>query len=134
VEKDLFENLFDFHIDTNNLALSEFHFPPMLLQPLVENSIKHGFMPEWNSKVGFLTIHVIEISDNSYQIIIEDNGIGYANAEEEKQGNNSVSTNSIKSRVDLLNDLGKINITLDTISPAFDNRGTKILITVVEIN
>jgi sensor histidine kinase YesM len=51
VEKDLFENLFNFSIETNNLPTGDFLFPSMLLQPLVENSIIHGFLPEWHKKV-----------------------------------------------------------------------------------
>lgn len=48
--------------------------PPMLLQPLIENAIKHGLNKDQN------TVNVLvrfeKISDTKYQCVVEDNGPG----------------------------------------------------------
>lgn len=54
-------------------ALEDVSVPPMLLQPLVENAIKHGLEP----KVGAGHIEVIaRATDASIEIRIDDNGLG----------------------------------------------------------
>lgn len=48
--------------------------PSLLIQPLVENSIKHGILD--GDGRGSVTIKVNEIEDNKVKIVIEDDGIG----------------------------------------------------------
>jgi two-component system, LytTR family, sensor kinase len=48
--------------------------PPLLLQPLVENALKHGIEP--SHKAGILKINISE-KQNSLHIQIKDNGIGF---------------------------------------------------------
>ncbi|MCG8482603.1 MAG: histidine kinase [Clostridia bacterium] len=61
-----------YHIDSNIQCM----VPPMILQPIVENALKHGLMPA-NSE-GVLTIEAKEGS--KYVIIkISDNGLGMTN-------------------------------------------------------
>lgn len=134
VEKDLFENLFDFSIETNNLPTSDFLFPSMLLQPLVENSIIHGFLPEWHKKVGFLKIELIEISSSIYQIIVRDDGVGFSLKKEVTPTHNSVSLQSINSRIALINQQNKVQLTLESFTSVYDNRGSEIRLTVIEKN
>lgn len=50
-----------------------FPLPPLLLQPLVENCVKHGILPKPEGGVVFIkTRH----SENHIKITIEDNGVG----------------------------------------------------------
>ena len=56
-------------IDTNDIMI-----PPMLLQPYIENAVKHGLIPS-KKPVKKLTISV-SADDDGYTFIIEDNGIG----------------------------------------------------------
>ncbi len=57
------------------VALEAMPVPPMLLQPLVENAIKHGLEP----KVGAGHIEVVaRTTDAGIEIRIEDNGLGLA--------------------------------------------------------
>jgi len=49
--------------------------PPMLIQPFVENSIKHGFVNL--NYTGKLNIAVSAIEEQWIEFIIEDNGVGY---------------------------------------------------------
>lgn len=50
--------------------------PNMILQPLVENSIKHGIPPQI-TKPFRIDIYAQAVEDQSLRLIIQDNGIGY---------------------------------------------------------
>lgn len=58
---------YDIHTDNS------FNLPPLILQPLVENAIKHGLYPCING--GTLTIHITQ-KKSDYRISIIDNGMG----------------------------------------------------------
>jgi hypothetical protein len=59
----------DVEPDVKSLSL-----PPMLLQPLVENAIKHGLEP--NIDGGQIRIHATR-TDETLRIAIDDNGLGF---------------------------------------------------------
>ncbi|MGZ3984325.1 MAG: sensor histidine kinase, partial [Mucilaginibacter sp.] len=63
-------------IDIDQSVDADFiEFPPMLLQPYVENAIWHGLMPK--AEGGLLTISVRKTLDEKHLlIVISDNGIG----------------------------------------------------------
>lgn len=70
VEKARFEDQLYVEFDT---PCTVFRIPPLTLQPIVENSIKHGLSPE----LGPLYISVTtDETDNGCEIIVEDNGPG----------------------------------------------------------
>lgn len=54
-------------------ALKEVPFPPMLVQPLVENAIKHGIEPKIEG--GEITIRVEDHGEN-YRLMVSDTGSG----------------------------------------------------------
>jgi sensor histidine kinase YesM len=56
-------------------ALREHPFPPMLLQPLVENAVKHGLEPSIEG--GEITITVME-ENGSIRIEVQDTGNGFS--------------------------------------------------------
>ncbi len=51
----------------------EFPFPPMLLQPLVENAVRHGIEPKIGG--GEIVIHAM-VGDNALRIEVGDTGVG----------------------------------------------------------
>jgi LytS/YehU family sensor histidine kinase len=80
-------------------GLSEIPFPPLLIQTLVENAIKHGLEP----KVGPVTLSVCartSQSDQSLFIEIQDNGVGLQNLPA-TQGT-GLGLNSVRERLRLL--------------------------------
>lgn len=66
----------DFAIDIPKELLN-LPFPPMLLQPLVENAIKHGIEPK--EEGGRIDIKA-EISDGLLRLTVSDTGVGLAGA------------------------------------------------------
>ncbi len=73
LEQMRFENKFTYNINIAHDGILNLKIPPLLLQPLLENSIKHGIE---NQLDGQLLIQIDE--DNNYiTLIIEDNGSGY---------------------------------------------------------
>jgi sensor histidine kinase YesM len=75
-------------------TLRQHSFPPMLLQPLVENAIKHGLEPKIDG--GSITIKVIE-KDNLIRIEVIDTGIGLSTYQK-----NGVGIGNVKERLQLL--------------------------------
>ncbi len=92
------EILVDDALDAQNTLV-----PPMLLQPLVENSIKHGFARlkgNGHIKVQF------KKKQNTLLCIVEDNGVGRKKAMEYSGGNTektSMSTEILQKRLDIIN-------------------------------
>lgn len=76
LEKQRFNEDFSFEIKTNDLE--DVNIPPMLIQPFVENAIKHGLLHQDGEKR--LTI-CLELEESILSCTIEDNGIGRVEAE-----------------------------------------------------
>lgn len=58
-----------------------FSLPPLTLQPIVENAVKHGISPE----LGPLYISVLtQATDSGGRIIVEDTGLGFAPADNDR--------------------------------------------------
>lgn len=74
---------FEYAISTDESLEQDFiHLPPMIIQPFVENAIKHGMrgMPE-GAKKGRISISFRD-SESMLECIVEDNGIGREKAAE----------------------------------------------------
>lgn len=57
-------------------AVRQHRFPPMLLQPLVENAVRHGIEPKLGG--GEIAIHV-HLNDTNLRIEVSDTGVGLVN-------------------------------------------------------
>ena len=71
-------------------------FPPMMLQSLVENAIKHGL--ECKAEGGTLRISA-EVTDNRLQVAVADTGLGFGHAGSEGTG---LGLQNIRERLKLL--------------------------------
>jgi LytS/YehU family sensor histidine kinase len=79
LEKLLFEEKMDYHIEvTPELLEGPYLIPPMLIQPFVENSIRHGLRPKMEGK-GHIHLSFRKAGDR-LEIVVLDNGIGRAQA------------------------------------------------------
>ncbi|MEI8279080.1 MAG: histidine kinase [Bacteroidota bacterium] len=75
LEKLRFPDTLNYEIKIDeSVELSEIMIPPLLIQPLVENAIKHGLMPK-QSPDNYVQIRIYE-EDNLLHIEVVDNGIG----------------------------------------------------------
>ena len=76
LEKDRFNDDFNFDISIDTqLNLEDTFIPSLLLQPYIENALKHGLLHKKENKI--LTISFKKNTDlNSLNCIIQDNGIG----------------------------------------------------------
>ncbi|MBP7477473.1 MAG: histidine kinase [Chitinophagales bacterium] len=63
----------DFHYSINSHDLADIEIPPMLIQPFIENSIKHGLLHKQGEKI--LSVDMT-ISGDVFICEIQDNGIG----------------------------------------------------------
>jgi two-component system LytT family sensor kinase/two-component system sensor histidine kinase LytS len=83
-----------FEIDENLLNMK---FPILLLQPIVENSIKHGILKKIDG--GIVSIN-IQDKENEVLVKISDNGVGFENAE--KSQSTGIGISNINNRLKLL--------------------------------
>lgn len=84
IEKFCNGDKFDYTIDVQeNLERDFIQIPPMLLQPFIENAIKHGLKNDLNTK-GHIKVSMFE--ENGVLVCsVEDNGIGREASEKNKQ-------------------------------------------------
>ena len=105
----------------NNIAIEEILIPPMLVQPFIENSIKHGFQPNKESN----TIEVLfEVKQRFLHCSIKDNGIGFYQSKKEKSNNHSLAIQITKERV--INLSSKHSFMIEEIKENDTVYGTKV--------
>jgi len=114
LERLRFKELLNYKLDiADNLDLSEIMVPPLLVQPLVENSIKHGILPLESIK-GMVQINIFERAGILF-IEVRDNGVGMARAEEKSKRalHESFGMDNIKKRIEQLSIILNKKIALD---------------------
>jgi hypothetical protein len=75
IEKTRLEGAFDWVVQVDKAVdPAEYYIPPMILQPFVENSVRHGLRFR-KDKNGVVTISVKRVGDH-LECILEDNGVG----------------------------------------------------------
>lgn len=127
-----FTNKFEYIIDTaTGLDLYEVKIPPMLLQPFIENSIKHGLLPKKGD--ARLVVQFKRQNDDTLYCMVEDNGIGRVQREKLKEnsqmGHVSKGIKITRNRLELLNQIrnkpAEIRIT-DLYHDSGDAAGTRV--------
>ncbi|MBR0062233.1 MAG: hypothetical protein IJP68_12230, partial [Selenomonadaceae bacterium] len=101
VEQVQFEDSLCVDYDTPH---KNFRLPPLTLQPIVENAVKHGMDPEYAPL--YISIKTRETSSGS-EIIVEDTGSGFAPAADESEPHTALA--NIRNRLEMMCD-GKITI------------------------
>ncbi len=101
LEKMRMNSAFDYKIDMPDEIDAEFiHIPPMMLQPFIENAIKHGLKNIKGN--GLLTLSFSE-TETQIKAEITDNGIGVNNAIKNRDPNHkSKATDIFKQRMKIL--------------------------------
>lgn len=109
LELKMSSNTFEYTIisNTNNIDIEEILIPPMLLQPFVENCIKHGF--KGKSETGNITIS-FEVKKNYLYCSIIDNGIGFKQSQQSNSNHKSVALKVTKERIQNLSKHSSLDI------------------------
>jgi signal transduction histidine kinase len=95
---------------TEDSILDAFYIPPMLIQPLIENSILHGVTP---NEEGVIEVIVKKVGEDRIEIIVEDNGVGRkASRKKSKWMRNkkSIGIQNIKERIEVINETYKVDL------------------------
>ena len=128
-----FQDKFDYEITvSDNVVVSDFQIPPMLLQPYIENAVWHGL--RYKTTKGFLSIKIDKKSHSEVTITITDNGIGRERSKDLKTNNqkkhNSQGMSNIKKRVSILNDMyqDKVAVTISNFQE-LEETGTHVEVT-----
>jgi len=127
-----FKDKFDYTISVSeNVNISEFQIPPMLLQPYIENAVWHGL--RYKKQKGILEITIEQESNNEITIIIADDGIGREKSKalktQHQQKQNSKGMGNIKKRVSILNAMykDKVDVFIENYRDE-DDKGTKVVV------
>ena len=105
LEKMRFSDQFNFDIVLeNSLDKENIEFPPMLIQPYVENAIKHGLLHKKGEKELMITFRK---EQNLLIVLIDDNGIGRKRSKElnriKSEKHQSFSSDANEKRLEILN-------------------------------
>lgn len=120
-----------FEIDPH-IHLKEVQLPPLLIQPYVENSLRHGLYHKEGKR--WLSISVEE-NNKSVRVMIEDNGVGRntANTISLESEHLSFASGANAERIKLLNQLNELHLDIHIIDKSTDNgvpEGTMVLISI----
>ncbi len=102
LEQQMVAKPFDFEIihQTNGIDIEEILIPPMLIQPFVENSVKHGF--QHNAIKGKIDIRFM-VEGEFLKCEIQDNGIGIEQSKLKKKSHHpSTALKVTKERIESL--------------------------------
>jgi tetratricopeptide (TPR) repeat protein len=108
-------------IISNEIEAEEIEIPPMMIQPFIENAIKHGVSKVEN---GIVELYV-EQKDDHIQFSIIDNGPGFEKNNITKSEHKSMALSIIEERIQILKQKCKKSVML-----RYENieKGTKIVI------
>mgnify|MGYP001026013778 FL=1 len=123
LEQMMHSKSFAYEIKTllNGIDSEEILIPPMLLQPFIENSIKHGIQPL--QKEGFLVLK-FEVKDQFLHCSIDDNGVGLQQANANKKSHKSVAIAVNRARIENLS--GKNSFTIRELIEKENTIGTRV--------
>ncbi len=123
LEQQMSSSTFTYAIETKlSFDAEEVLIPPMLIQPFIENSIKHGIK---NISEGKITIKFYDIKNYLHCEII-DNGIGVHQSKKNKKTNDHASLAIKVTKERIKNLTSNISIKIDEIIENDTVKGTKV--------
>ncbi|PCE63832.1 tetratricopeptide repeat-containing sensor histidine kinase [Sediminicola luteus] len=127
---------FRYEIEKDYKVSGSFEIPSLLLQPYVENAIKHGLMHKSGDK--YLSVH-IDKKENGVVCVVEDNGIGRKQSMTNNQRRNAIhrsfATQATQKRLELIN-ADSDQLIQEEIIDLYDGenraQGTRVVITITD--
>jgi len=131
LERLKYENVFNFQIISSEITQDSILVPPLLLQPFIENSIRHGIL-NLKKECGKIFIN-FWVENKSLICFLEDNGIGRENAMKLKNtkinNHRSKGMELVQKRIENLNSIYNVNIAVSIEDIIEKNKtGTRIKI------
>jgi LytS/YehU family sensor histidine kinase len=132
IEQSKYENIFDFTIETNDEStIDDTLIPPLILQPYIENSIRHGVLNliERRGKISVF----FSLENNHLACTVKDNGIGRKASTElklnAKSEHKSKGMELVQKRIESLNTIYNvfISVTVEDIANT-NEKGTCVTI------
>ena len=113
---------YSFNINLNSIDVDEILIPTMLIQPFLENAIKHGFELHKNGNISIS----FDVKKHYLHCVIMDNGIGIHQSKKRKENSNhnSVALKVSKERIE--NIANKHSFSIDEIIEDSITKGTKV--------
>ena len=103
-----------------NLEITDFNIPPLTVQTLVENAVKHGM--KGKEGVGIISIRTY-LKNNTIYVIVEDNGVGFDTGYRPDDGRKHIGIDNTVARIkNMVN--GKVTI------ESIIMKGTKVTIAI----
>lgn len=125
LEKYRFHDLFDYQIHTHEIEDPEIiKLPALMVQPLIENAIKHGF--KFTRSGGMVEIYFTLIENKYIKIKVCDNGVGLPEnftVKTSQKPFDSVGLSIILQRVNLIKSQSKAKLCSFSISNKTDTNG-----------
>ncbi|MEE9408586.1 MAG: ATP-binding protein [Polaribacter sp.] len=131
IEKLRFEEKLSYAIEVDkNIDVDEQIIPSMMLQPIVENAVNHGLFHKKEN--GLVRITFNQINEDSFKVIVEDDGIGIKKAKEMYKNSSknyqSRSSAVLEERLELLQQSNdwEIEYTIEDASEISNATGTRV--------
>lgn len=102
-----------------DIQVIDFPVPPLTIQPLVENAIKHGILKKIEG--GKVTLRTYE-DENAYYVEIEDDGVGFDMEKIDFSNNKHIGLNNVRHRL-------KTMCKGDIVFSSQVGKGTKVVVT-----
>lgn len=139
LEKFRFSNSFNYRIEVDEALKVNGHcIPPMIIQPIIENAIKHGLAPKKEKGNALLKID-LSLQDDILECVVDDNGMGWKKTQSTFSSVKYESTalNIIRERLKLIksynNNTGRLEI-IDKYSNGYEESGTTVKIYMPIVN
>lgn len=101
-----------------DIKVTKFNVPPLSIQPLVENAIKHGILKKIDG--GTVTLSTYE-DEQAYIVEVKDDGVGFDMNEIDFKGNRHIGLNNVRERIKTMSK-GDIYFESEI------NKGTKVVV------
>ena len=114
---------FEFYLEIDDeINIDNVTLPPMLLQPFLENSVKHGIA--YLDHGGIIRLKIWQ-EENGMHVKIVDNGIGRLESRKRQKDSlrsyKSHGTDLVKKRIELLNRIGyEIRLTVTDLEEGYE--------------
>jgi LytS/YehU family sensor histidine kinase len=127
------DNKFDYQIQIDeDIDIDYYKIPPLILQPFIENAIWHGIHNKPTK--GIITLTIKYIDDDTFQFIIQDDGIGRQKSALLKSNETKHKSYGIDITIERIKMINPQN-TVEIIDLFKNNQaiGTQVIITLINV-